>query len=81
MLQRDTVSLTLRSADSLIVIEDGKVSESGTHRELLDKEGIYHKLYTLQLEALATLISDNDTDEPHPPRGPGRGRSAPPPQA
>lgn len=44
---------TLRDADKLIVIEHGKVMESGTHRELLAIEGgIYNKLYTLQAEAL-----------------------------
>lgn len=44
---------TLRDADNLIVIEHGKVAESGTHKELLAKdEGVYKKLYTLQLEAL-----------------------------
>ncbi len=44
---------TLRDADSLIVIEHGKVVESGTHKELLAKEdGVYNRLYTLQLEAL-----------------------------
>ncbi len=44
---------TLRDADELIVIENGKVAERGTHKELLDMEdGIYHKLYNLQLEAL-----------------------------
>lgn len=50
---------TLKSADSLIVIENGKLHESGTHKELLEKEdGIYRRLYTLQLEALRNIISD-----------------------
>lgn len=44
---------TLRDADELIVIENGKVAERGTHKELLDiEDGVYNKLYTLQLEAL-----------------------------
>lgn len=44
---------TLRDADKLIVIEQGKVVESGTHKELLKKEeGTYKKLFTLQEEAL-----------------------------
>ncbi len=44
---------TLRDADELIVIEDGKVAERGTHRELLAiEDGVYNKLYTLQAEAL-----------------------------
>jgi len=44
---------TLRDADELIVIEDGRVVESGTHNDLLQKQdGVYRKLYTLQSEAL-----------------------------
>ncbi len=44
---------TLRDANRLIVIENGKVAEEGTHKELLQKEdGVYKKLFTLQLEAL-----------------------------
>ena len=35
-----------------MVIEHGKVPEAGTHAQLLEKEGIYHKLYMLQYEAL-----------------------------
>lgn len=43
---------TLRDADKLIVIEGGKVAESGTHEELMAAEGVYHRLYGLQIEAL-----------------------------
>jgi len=46
---------TLRDADFLIVIEDGKVVENGTHEELLNRDGVYKKLYTLQMEALKTI--------------------------
>ncbi len=43
---------TLRDADMLAVIEEGKVVEFGTHMELITKKGEYHKLYSLQMEAL-----------------------------
>lgn len=46
---------TLRGADKLIVIENGKMVESGTHRELLEKRGIYHRLYKLQAEAMKNI--------------------------
>ena len=46
---------TLRSADKLIVIENGKMPEFGTHRELLEKKGIYYKLYKLQADALKNV--------------------------
>ena len=46
---------TLRDADRLIVIEDGKMTESGTHEELVRKKGSYYKLYKMQLDALKII--------------------------
>ncbi len=46
---------TLRDADKLIVIENGKMPEFGTHKELLLKKGIYYKLYKMQAEALKNI--------------------------
>ncbi len=47
---------TLRDAHSLIVVEEGKVVEAGTHETLLKKEdGIYRKLYRMQMDALRTI--------------------------
>ena len=46
---------TLRSADKLIAIENGKLAESGTAEELLKQKGVYYKLYKLQAEALKTV--------------------------
>ena len=44
---------TLRNADKLIGMEDGKVTEEGTHKELIEKKGTYFKLMELQTKALA----------------------------
>lgn len=42
---------TIRNADRIIVLEDGRIRESGTHRELLEiPEGLYRSLYNLQQE-------------------------------
>lgn len=41
---------TVRSADRILVIEDGKIKESGTHQELLRLRGSYYKLYMSQFE-------------------------------
>ncbi len=46
---------TLRDADKLIAIENGRVAESGTAEELLKQKGVYYKLYKLQAEALKTV--------------------------
>lgn len=46
---------TLRNADNLIAIENGRVAESGTASELLKQKGVYYKLYKLQAEALKTV--------------------------
>lgn len=39
---------TIAQMDRLIVLDDGKIVESGTHQALLDKQGIYEKLWSHQ---------------------------------
>ena len=39
---------TIREADCILVMRDGKVIEQGTHTELLQKNGFYHELYYSQ---------------------------------
>ena len=39
---------TIRHADCILVMKDGKVAEQGTHEELLAKNGFYTKLYNSQ---------------------------------
>lgn len=41
---------TIRHADIILVIDDGKIVESGTHEALMDARGAYYKLYTRQFE-------------------------------
>ncbi|MES2658789.1 MAG: ABC transporter ATP-binding protein [Verrucomicrobiota bacterium] len=41
---------TIRTADRILVIEKGKIIESGTHGELLAAKGYYHALYTHQFQ-------------------------------
>jgi ATP-binding cassette, subfamily B, multidrug efflux pump len=41
---------TIRNADRIIVLHHGEVREVGSHSELMEKQGIYHRLYQLQYE-------------------------------
>ncbi len=42
---------TLMNADQIIVMDRGKITERGTHEELLKADGIYRKIYDLQTNA------------------------------
>lgn len=42
---------TIQHADKIMVMHKGRIVECGSHRELLQKEGMYRKLYELQLAA------------------------------
>ncbi len=40
---------TIQNADLIIVLEDGRIAEKGTHNELLGNKGLYHSIYEKQL--------------------------------
>ncbi len=40
---------TLMNADTILVMEDGKVAQCGTHKQLLQTPGIYKKIYDIQM--------------------------------
>ena len=50
---------TIRNADRILVIRGGRITESGTHRELLNLRGYYYDLYTTQFreEAASEILS------------------------
>ncbi|MGH7582724.1 MAG: hypothetical protein ACREL5_05820, partial [Gemmatimonadales bacterium] len=39
---------TVRFADRIVVIDDGRVVESGSHASLLERGGVYRRLHDLQ---------------------------------
>ena len=41
---------TVQNADKIIVIDRGKVIETGTHQKLYDQNGVYRKLYDIQFD-------------------------------
>ena len=63
MAERTTIIIahrtsTLASADIILVLDDGKVAESGSHAELLVQNGLYSRFYRRQL--LAEQLEDDD---------------------
>jgi ATP-binding cassette subfamily B protein len=53
--------LTLKNADCILVLDDGRIVERGTHGELLAQDGLYRQIYDLQLkdqEEFAALQSE-----------------------
>ena len=42
---------TIMECDKIVVLEEGHVKEIGKHTELIEKKGLYNRLYTLQNES------------------------------
>jgi ABC-type multidrug transport system ATPase subunit len=40
---------TVKDADEILVLDDGRIAERGTHRELLERGGLYAAMYRRQL--------------------------------
>ena len=51
---------TVRNADMILVVRDGKIVEQGTHTQLLQQKGYYYELYTRQYEdeTTAQILSE-----------------------
>ena len=47
---------TVVDADQILVLENGKLVEHGTHEELMAKKGLYQKLYHIQQESLGWAV-------------------------
>ena len=48
---------TVRHADRIVVLQDGEITETGTHEELLDHRGLYYRLHEMN------YASFDDVDE------------------
>jgi subfamily B ATP-binding cassette protein MsbA len=46
---------TVEHADKIVVMDQGKVVETGTHQQLLDQEGYYAKLYRMQFKDVGSV--------------------------
>jgi len=47
---------TVRHADHIVVLDDGKIVQTGTHGELLEQGGLYAELYHMQFEAQSEYL-------------------------
>jgi ATP-binding cassette, subfamily C, bacteriocin exporter len=43
---------TIKSADKILVLENGKVVQEGNHQSLLHREGVYNRLWMQQFEGI-----------------------------
>ena len=82
---------TVRNSDKIVVIDDHRIQEMGTHEELLDKDGLYKKLYDMQFKYEPDEEEEEALPQPSPrghrppgmtgrlgaPRGRGRGNNSP----
>lgn len=56
---------TIRSADRILVMDEGRIVESGTHPELLERAGLYRRLYERQYGiATDTFVNPGEELEP-----------------
>jgi ATP-binding cassette subfamily B protein len=58
---------TILAADQILVVDDGCVVESGTHTELLARNGLYAELYRTQFERQSQPVEP--AAEPQPLAG------------
>ena len=47
---------TVADADQILVLDNGRLLEHGTHDELMKKNGLYHKLFHIQQESLGWAV-------------------------
>jgi len=47
---------TIKNADEIAVVSDGRIVEQGTHEELMAKQGMYYDLYQLQFRANSGML-------------------------
>ena len=52
---------TVHRADAIVVLEDGRIVDRGTHQELLAMDGLYRRIYDLQLRPQEEVMRDMES--------------------
>ena len=60
---------TIRNADSIVVLDGGRIVERGTHDELMGRGGLYQRLYEMQFAGEEAPVSDEFAAAPLPAPG------------
>jgi ATP-binding cassette subfamily B protein len=45
---------TVAGADQILVIDKGRIVEQGSHSQLMAREGMYHRMFEMQLKGIGT---------------------------
>ena len=56
--------LTLKHADCILVVDDGRIVERGTHEQLLAEAGLYRQIYDMQLKDQEEFVALQDRMAP-----------------
>jgi ATP-binding cassette subfamily B protein len=48
----------IRDADQILVLDQGKIVEQGSHDELIEKDGLYSELYRTQLDTEMDIVQE-----------------------
>ena len=68
---------TVKDADEILVLDEGRIAERGSHRALLERDGLYAKMYRRQL--LEAELQVDEEQQEHEKRVRQTGEAAPDP--